>query len=51
MPIDAESIPLGQLRPVAGTPFDFRQPRTIGSRIGEHDQQLANGRATTIASC
>jgi len=41
--IDAESIPLGQVRPVAGTPFDFRQPRSIGSRIGEDDRQLANG--------
>jgi aldose 1-epimerase len=43
VPIDAESIPLGEVRPVDGTPFDFRQPRTIGSRIGEQDQQLANG--------
>ncbi len=43
VPIDAESIPLGQVRPVAGTPFDFRQPRSIGSRIGEDDRQLANG--------
>jgi aldose 1-epimerase len=43
VPIDAGSIPLGGVRPVDGTPFDFRQPRTIGSRIGEHDQQLANG--------
>jgi aldose 1-epimerase len=52
VPIDAESIPLGEVRPVAGTPFDFRQPRTIGSQIGgqtgaqtgvQEDQQLANG--------
>ena len=43
VPIDAESIPLGGVRPVDGTPFDFRQPRTIGSRIGERDDQLANG--------
>ncbi|MGJ7914766.1 aldose epimerase family protein [Massilia sp. LXY-6] len=43
VPIDAESIPLGGVRPVDGTPFDFRRPRPIGSRIGEPDQQLANG--------
>lgn len=43
VPIDAESIPLGEVRAVDGTPFDFRQPRTIGSRIGERDEQLANG--------
>jgi aldose 1-epimerase len=43
VPIDAESIPLGEVRPVDGTPFDFRRPRTIGSQIGQPDQQLANG--------
>jgi aldose 1-epimerase len=43
VPIDAESIPLGEVRSVAGTPFDFRQPRPIGGQIGEQDEQLANG--------
>jgi aldose 1-epimerase len=43
VPIDAESIPLGGVRPVGGSAFDFRQARTIGSRIGEQDEQLANG--------
>lgn len=41
--IDEESIPLGELAPVAGTPFDFRSPRPIGERIDEADQQLRNG--------
>ena len=41
--IDAGSIPLGELAPVAGTPFDFRSPRPIGERIDEADQQLRNG--------
>ncbi len=41
--IDAESIPTGELAPVAGTPFDFRSPRPIGSLIDEDDQQLRNG--------
>ena len=30
-PTDAGQIPTGEVAPVAGTPFDFRQPKTIGS--------------------
>ncbi|SFD58614.1 aldose epimerase family protein [Massilia yuzhufengensis] len=41
--IDDESIPTGELAPVAGTPFDFRTPRPIGSRIMEDDVQLRHG--------
>ena len=43
VPIDAGSIPLGNLAPVAGTPFDFRVPQPIGARIDEADEQLRNG--------
>jgi aldose 1-epimerase len=43
-PVDATLIPLGDLRPVAGTPFDFRQPTAIGARINAHDEQLTNGK-------
>lgn len=43
VPIDAGSIPTGALAPVAGTPFDFRTPATIGARIGEQHEQLLNG--------
>lgn len=32
-PVDKGLIPTGEIRPVAGTPFDFRNPTTIGSRI------------------
>jgi aldose 1-epimerase len=39
-PTDATQIPTGQLAPVKGTPFDFRAPHTIGSRINENNQQL-----------
>jgi len=42
-PIDKTSIPLGELRPVKGTPFDFRKPTAIGARIGAKDEQLING--------
>ncbi|WP_423149006.1 aldose epimerase family protein [Rubrolithibacter danxiaensis] len=42
-PIDETSIPLGKLHEVAETPFDFREPRTIGAFIGDKDEQLLNG--------
>ncbi len=32
---DAESIPTGELRSVAGTPMDFREPKAIGRDINE----------------
>ena len=43
-PTDNEMIPTGELRPVAGTPFDFRTPHAIGDRINGKDEQLVNGR-------
>ena len=36
---NATQIPNGTV-PVAGTPFDFRTPHTIGSRINQNNQQL-----------
>jgi aldose 1-epimerase len=32
LPIDETSIPTGVVAPVAGTPFDFREPAAIGAR-------------------
>lgn len=43
-PIDSTFIPTGELKPVEGTPFDFRKPHTIGERIGADDPQLHLGR-------
>jgi len=43
-PVDATLIPTGKLDSVAGTPFDFRQPTAIGSRIDKADQQLTFGK-------
>ncbi len=40
-PVNAQLIPTGELRAVAGTPFDFREPHPIGARIGARDEQLA----------
>ncbi|KAL2928056.1 Aldose 1-epimerase, partial [Bienertia sinuspersici] len=34
-PVDDELIPTGKLQKVEGTPFDFRKPHTVGSRIKE----------------
>jgi aldose 1-epimerase len=39
-PTDSTQIPTGAIVPVAGTPFDFTRPQTIGSRITEANQQL-----------
>jgi aldose 1-epimerase len=43
-PVDSVMIPTGEIRPVAGTPFDFTTPHTIGERIGENYEQLVLGR-------
>ena len=42
-PVDAALIPTGEVRPVAGTPFDFRRPHAVGERIGADDEQLRLG--------
>jgi aldose 1-epimerase len=34
-PTDDTLIPTGKIAPVEGTPYDFRLPKTIGSRIGK----------------
>jgi aldose 1-epimerase len=39
-PVDSTLIPTGELKPVEGTPFDFRKPTAIGARIGQDDEQL-----------
>ena len=42
-PVDAGLIPTGELRSVAGTPFDFRTPTAVGARINQSDEQLKLG--------
>ncbi|MDH3244495.1 MAG: galactose mutarotase [Saprospiraceae bacterium] len=41
--VDAGLIPTGDLLPVEGTPFDFRQPVAIGARIDDNHQQIGLG--------
>lgn len=43
-PVDAGLIPTGDLRSVAGTPFDFKKPTPIGARINQDDEQLKLGK-------
>lgn len=42
-PVDSTLIPTGELRSVAGTPFDFRQPTAIGAHINDNDEQIKIG--------
>jgi aldose 1-epimerase len=43
-PVDSSLIPTGELKIVAGTPFDFSRPRAIGARIHHDDEQLIFGK-------
>jgi aldose 1-epimerase len=42
-PVNATLIPTGELRPVAGGPFDYVRPTAIGARIRDNDEQLRFG--------
>ena len=43
-PVDAGLIPTGELRAVAGSPFDFRNATAIGARIEANDEQIKIGK-------
>jgi aldose 1-epimerase len=43
LPTDDAQIPTGEIRSVAGTPFDFRAPALLGARIRQPDPQLFHG--------
>ncbi len=38
--VDPEQIPTGEIRAVAGTPLDFRQPHSVGARIDQATAQF-----------
>ena len=42
-PIDSTFMTRGEIRPVEGTPFDFRTPKPVGRDIDADDEQLRNG--------
>jgi aldose 1-epimerase len=39
-PLDADLIPTGEIRDIAGTPLDFTVPTAIGARIDQPNDQL-----------
>ncbi|MGI8568078.1 MAG: aldose epimerase family protein [Methylocella sp.] len=43
LPTDDKQIPTGEIRSVAGTPFDFRKPTRLDARIRRADPQLIYG--------
>lgn len=43
LPTDVRQIPTGEIRQVAGTPFDFRTPTPLAARIRRADEQLLYG--------
>ncbi len=54
--VGPDQLPTGELRPVAGTPFDFREPHAIGARLGQvpggydHNWVLRGTGLRTVAS-
>jgi aldose 1-epimerase len=51
IPVDETQIPTGELQEIAGSPFDFRTPHTIGAHIGKvglgYDHTYVVARSTT----
>jgi len=41
---DAQQIPSGEIAPVKGTAFDFREPRAIGAMVDSSEPQMAIAR-------
>ena len=52
LPVDDLNIPTGEIAPVEGTPFDFRDPHQLGERIGpgyDHNWCLDAGGGVQMA--
>jgi aldose 1-epimerase len=45
LPTDDKQIPTGEIRSVAGPPFDFREPTSLAARIRQADPQRASAGA------
>ncbi|XCF07420.1 aldose epimerase family protein [Tamlana crocina] len=43
LPVDGTLIPTGEIRKVAGTPFDFNSAKTVGKEINAENEQLELG--------
>ncbi len=44
LPGDQTGMPLGEIRPVTGTDFDFRQPALLGPRLASSDIQITQSK-------
>jgi aldose 1-epimerase len=51
LPVGSDRIPTGELRAVAGTAFDFRQPRRLASALAQGDAQLLLGASPGFDHC
>ncbi|MCK5933410.1 MAG: galactose mutarotase [Fulvimarina manganoxydans] len=52
LPTDKTAIPTGERRPVVGTPFDFRAPRSIAEGVRDgSDEQIRIGRGFDHCYC
>ena len=51
LPQRADNVSSGEVLPVAGTPFDFRVPKTLGSDIDADDEQLKIARGFDHCFC
>lgn len=47
-PVVPGAIPTGEIVPVAGTPFDFKEPHLVGERINEENEQLKIGQGYDV---
>lgn len=51
LPLRADNISMGEVRPVDGTPFDFREAKPLGRDIDAADDQLAGARGYDHCLC
>ena len=51
LPVREDSVPTGEIVDVAGTPFDFREPKALGRDIDADDEQLRRGRGYDHCLC
>lgn len=51
LPIREDSVSTGEIRSVNGTPFDFREPKTLGRDIDGNDEQLRRARGYDHCFC
>ena len=51
LPVREDSVSTGEVRAVAGTPFDFRAPKALGADIEADDEQLLRGHGYDHCFC